>query len=687
MGNVRLAATNSELTIMRRLSSIAYGTWEVTWPDDFDEAMKPKIDGDRKFGYLSRLSSEAGRMGRRFIRADIAIKAADLNDGGFVPNSGHSNTEAVLDAAGKHTTGRAVIEREISREGLLGAQPGVDFTVGDTVDVVLWDRVVALPVTAVEAVTDAGAVVDWRVRVGGDLLSDAGKRRAANAEIERAIIDERRKRDKEVEESAKRVTAKLTQQVEAKNQQLARTVEAKNAQLVEAKAQELTQSLDDRAQRLSRTIDSKNAELSQTVERRAAGVELKALAADRKAAEADRRAGAAAGAAAAADRKALAADQKAIAADVKALQAVADALKADNRAKAAAFAADEADAKAVEAGRTANSAHEIAQRGINEIQGLIVALAGVGADRARVDSDLSELNRQLQQRGEGSGAQGLIRAYINSNTARWALQKRIDDLQNRMALENRARVVQLEVANRKLADMQMELQRQQLSEIRGILPAGYSDNYGSFIRSGDDGYVEFTAKGDWRGEVILSTDEYTERAAPADEGYTDDRYTKLRHNLFNIPMDDGSRRIVLRGTAIDGMAYYTVRPGSQRLEEFPLRGYELDKGMWTTLNTINVPGTLSDVTMYARVEWDAAAYAEYGIRIVKGGRTLVEERDRALGPFFALTDGRRSMSVTVTVPRAQGVGNYQIDVFSEAALPKQRATSGGLIRVSRTVHG
>lgn len=680
MGNVRLAATNSELTIMRRLSSIAYGTWEVTWPDDFDEAMKPKIDGDRKFGYVSRLSTEAGRMGRRFIRADIAIKAADLTDGGFVPNSGHSNTEAVLDAAGKHTTGRAVIEREISREGLLGSQPGVDFAVGDTVDVVLWDRVVALPVTAVEAVTDAGAVVDWRIRVGGDLLSDAGKRRAANAEIERAIIDERRKRDKEVEESARRVTAKLTQQVEAKNQQLVKTVEAKNAQLVEAKAQELTRSLDDRAQRLSRTIDSKNAELAQTAERRAAGVELKALAADRKAAEADRRA-------LRARNAAEEADQKAIAADLKAIQAVADALKADNRAKAAAFAADEADAKAVEAGRTATRARTLAQRGIDEIQGLIVALAGVGADRARVDSDLSELNRQLQQRGEGSGTQGLIRAYINSNTARWALQKRIDDLQNRMALENRSRVVQLEVANRRLADMQMALQKQQLSEIRGILPAGYSDQYGSFIRSEDDGYVEFTAKGNWRGEVILSTDEYVERNERAGDGFTDDRYTKLRHNLFKIPMEDGSRRILLRGTAIDGMAYYTVRPGSQRLEEFPLRGYELDKGMWTTLNTINVPGTLSDVTMYARVEWDAAAYAEYGIRIVKGGRTLVEERDSALGPFFALTDGRRSMSVTVTVPKAQGVGDYRIDVFSEASLPKQRATSGGLIRVSRTVHG
>ncbi|WP_018024369.1 hypothetical protein [Corynebacterium ulceribovis] len=196
----RLYATAGELTIVRRLAAIAFGEWKVDWPDSVPEDQRPTLADDREHGFVSRLAGDAGRMGRRFVRADITITAAEFDEhGDQVPHTGHSNAEAILDAALEQTAEEAVIERDITRAGLRGAVPGKDFWVGKMVDVVVWDRVLPLPVTAIEAVTQAGAVIDWSVTVGGQLVSDDAGRRRANAELERSVWAERRQRLRDVE--------------------------------------------------------------------------------------------------------------------------------------------------------------------------------------------------------------------------------------------------------------------------------------------------------------------------------------------------------------------------------------------------------------------------------------------------------------------------------------------------------
>ena len=190
---VRLLATDGELTVVRRLAAIAYGTWNVEWPESVPEQQRPQLADDRTHGYISRLPGDSGRMGRRFVRADVDITAAEYNDKGvLIPHTGYSTVETVLDAAASQTSEDAVLERDITRDGLGSFVPGEDFDVGDVVDVVIWGNSLRLPVTAIEAVTQAGAVIDWSVKVGGQLVADDAERRRVNQELERTIWQERR---------------------------------------------------------------------------------------------------------------------------------------------------------------------------------------------------------------------------------------------------------------------------------------------------------------------------------------------------------------------------------------------------------------------------------------------------------------------------------------------------------------
>lgn len=194
-----LIADGGELTVLRSLASHAWGQWRVEWPESVPEDQRPQLAEDREHGYVAALDREVGRLGRRFVRADVAITAAEYGpDGTMLPHSGASDVEEKLDAAATRTDGDAFFEREITREGLGRLVPHRDFDVGDVVPVSIWGRVMEQPVMAIEAVSEAGAVVDWRVNVGGELLADDAARRRANEEIERAIAQERRERTKDV---------------------------------------------------------------------------------------------------------------------------------------------------------------------------------------------------------------------------------------------------------------------------------------------------------------------------------------------------------------------------------------------------------------------------------------------------------------------------------------------------------
>lgn len=229
-----LVATEGEVTVLRKLAACAYGTWKVDWPESVPDENRPVIDDDREFGYVSRPSVEPSRMGRRFVRADVSITAAEYDGSGVVPYSGYSDVESTLDNAHKRTDGDVFLEREITRAGLGRLEPYVDFEVGDVVPVLIWDKVVDLVVRQIEAVTELGAVVNWRVYVGGELVEDSAERERANLELTRQIAEERRNRLKELGAVESRVSAAVVAEREARVEALKSEAAARDTAIVEA---------------------------------------------------------------------------------------------------------------------------------------------------------------------------------------------------------------------------------------------------------------------------------------------------------------------------------------------------------------------------------------------------------------------------------------------------------------------
>lgn len=194
-----LVADGGEMTVLRDLAAFSYGRWSVDWPESVPDEQRPELPDDRDFGYASKLKKDPGRFGRRFVRADVTIKAQDFDEAGKpIPFSGESDVEQVLDDASTRTDGDVFFEREITRAGLGALQPRVDFDVDSIVPVLIWGKTIPSPVTSIEDVVEQGAVVDYRVHVGGQLLQDDAARERANREIERTIAQERRERLKDV---------------------------------------------------------------------------------------------------------------------------------------------------------------------------------------------------------------------------------------------------------------------------------------------------------------------------------------------------------------------------------------------------------------------------------------------------------------------------------------------------------
>ena len=194
-----LIADGGELTVLRSLAACSYGRWSVTWPESVPEDQRPTLPDDQEFGYVAKLGTDSGRMGRRFVRTDVSITAAEYGDDGTpLPYSGASDVETSLDAATKRTSGEVFFEREITRSGLNGLIPRQDFDVDTIVPVQIWGKIVTAPVTSITDVSEQGAVIAWRVHVGGSLLADSAARQRSNREIEAAIAQERRERLKDV---------------------------------------------------------------------------------------------------------------------------------------------------------------------------------------------------------------------------------------------------------------------------------------------------------------------------------------------------------------------------------------------------------------------------------------------------------------------------------------------------------
>lgn len=83
-----------------------------------------------------------------------------------------------------------------------------------------------------------------------------------------------------------------------------------------------------------------------------------------------------------------------------------------------------------------------ASSALGETAELREALAGEGATTEDLQEQLEALNQQLQEAGEGTGENlPLIQAYISANTARWELQQRVDEMQDRVSEELQAQQI------------------------------------------------------------------------------------------------------------------------------------------------------------------------------------------------------------------------------------------------------
>lgn len=183
-----LIAESPQVTVLRSLASTAFGKVNVTLPDgvEMDSVFTPSAPGN-ELGYVAALNSEkrVGGMFRRFVRADVDITAK----GAPAPAS---DVEQVLDEAAKRTSGEFFLESDITLAGLGDWVPLQDFHVGDLVDVEIWGMVVPMRVTRIEPIVSDHSIVDWRVHVGGQLVSDEDALLAANATIHRVLVEDRR---------------------------------------------------------------------------------------------------------------------------------------------------------------------------------------------------------------------------------------------------------------------------------------------------------------------------------------------------------------------------------------------------------------------------------------------------------------------------------------------------------------
>lgn len=183
-----LIAESPQVTVLRSLASTAFGKVNITLPEgaEMGGIFTPSAPGN-ELGYVAALDSKkrVGGMFRRFVRADVDITAK----GAPAPAS---DVEQVLDEAAKRTSGEFFLESDITLAGLGDWVPLQDFQVGDLVDVEIWGMVVPMRVTRVEPIVSDHSVVDWRVHVGGQLVSDEDALLAANATIHRVLVEDRR---------------------------------------------------------------------------------------------------------------------------------------------------------------------------------------------------------------------------------------------------------------------------------------------------------------------------------------------------------------------------------------------------------------------------------------------------------------------------------------------------------------
>ncbi|STD70892.1 hypothetical protein [Corynebacterium ulcerans] len=106
--------------------------------------------------------------------------------------------ETQIEAAQRRTEGDIFFERDITDSGTGRYRPGIDIKRGDIVNVLIWGRILPLPITRWEMISDGTASIGWRWHVGGAMIEDAEALRNHNDQLLQQIAQEKRQMAKTV---------------------------------------------------------------------------------------------------------------------------------------------------------------------------------------------------------------------------------------------------------------------------------------------------------------------------------------------------------------------------------------------------------------------------------------------------------------------------------------------------------
>lgn len=192
-------AGDGDLSIVYQAAAHLWGTWGATYtegvdPEDFEE--------DRALGFVGDVGDTGGELASRmWVRADVSTDQ----------DAQTSTVPTIFRDARERTSGDVVVTRDISGPGLGGLVPYVDFRHGDEMGTVIGSKVVPLPVSAIQFITDVSSGRDYIVTVGKGLLGNTTELDLRNAELEAQIRAETFRREQEA--------ARLREQAETDRQQ------------------------------------------------------------------------------------------------------------------------------------------------------------------------------------------------------------------------------------------------------------------------------------------------------------------------------------------------------------------------------------------------------------------------------------------------------------------------------------
>ena len=711
-----LVADGGEMTVLRDLAAFSYGRWTVDWPESVPDEQRPELPDDRDFGYASKLKRDPGRFGRRFVRADVQIKAQDFDESGKpIPFSGESDVEETLDDAAKRTDGDVFFEREITRAGLGALVPRVDFDVDSVVPVLIWGKTIPSPVTSIEDVVESGAVVDYRVHVGGQLLQDDAARERANREVERTIAQERRERVKAVSKERKARKSAVAAESRARTEAISAESRRSDAYAdsvaagVESRlSRDFAASYERYSKALQQLGDTWRQELQnglseeqrarvealrkEQLAREKAGTDLRgqlektlddAVAGERKARES-------------AISSESSARQKAISGE---RAARSDAISAEQRDRDAAIRA-EAQARALADSEEARAR----QKAISDLSesfttdllayGELVKEAKNYVDPATAQvvnfwskENQNNFNKAVQLTLAAQSA------YNDINNIKWvsndawqAQQEKINEARSKFESQQlqinaqneefRRLTEQLDAQQTEQIEQLQAVQKQLAEESQGRIreimatPTGTSDpnlRVNNTMIDGSPGW-SFWIEGLPRG-TLFDVSYFT--AESTSISYA--RKLKLDNRILGNASAD---RVNI--DCDPTISYVNLRWTEQAKKQITINTsggpWDIGRSSWTYVMSYPAPTKIArQVALRLKVTWAAATYDDsYRIKLKAGNRVLKEYSTTKLGPASIFGNGERWMSTTVSNATVYPGETIKVEVYSTAALPGGR---------------